>query len=199
MTKHVSQDDRRRMIVNAASELIEEQGVLALSMRAVADRAGITRVWLYNYFPDVDAVMLGVWNQWRIDLAGTTDFEPPRGRSVRDYLTNLVTLWLQMPTAAAMIGLHASTYMGMANDGPSSFIRTINADVERRWTLPLIASGVEHDRAVAAVVRVQASGLSTIIAFRRGLLTKENTVKTLNELISATVPAHWQLSDREWN
>lgn len=44
-------------ILSAAMLIVTEEGIAALSMSALAARAGVSRQTLYNYFPDVDAVL----------------------------------------------------------------------------------------------------------------------------------------------
>ena len=47
-------------ILGAAMLIVAEEGIAALSMSALATRAGVSRQTLYNYFPDVDAVLAGM-------------------------------------------------------------------------------------------------------------------------------------------
>jgi AcrR family transcriptional regulator len=55
-------DTHRRQVheavLDAAAELIAEQGPMSLSMSAIAERAGIGRATLYKYFPDVESILL---------------------------------------------------------------------------------------------------------------------------------------------
>ena len=57
-------------ILGAAMRIVEEEGIAGLSMSSLAQRAGVSRQTLYNYFPDVDAVLGGL-----VDLgdAGTDE------------------------------------------------------------------------------------------------------------------------------
>src|SRR5688500_9777157 len=45
-------------ILDATAELVAERGPLSVAMTAVAERAGIGRHTLYNYFADVDAILV---------------------------------------------------------------------------------------------------------------------------------------------
>jgi len=47
---------RAREIVNAARELLEEEGIEALSMRRIAQRLGIRAPSIYKHLPDKDAL-----------------------------------------------------------------------------------------------------------------------------------------------
>ncbi|MDA8056729.1 MAG: TetR/AcrR family transcriptional regulator [Actinomycetota bacterium] len=51
---------QRDHIVTVAFELLRERGMAALTMSAVAARAGLSRATVYRYFPDVDA-LLSAW------------------------------------------------------------------------------------------------------------------------------------------
>lgn len=50
-------DEQRRRIAQTALELLMEFGSAALTMSALAERAGISRQTLYRYFPDLDSVL----------------------------------------------------------------------------------------------------------------------------------------------
>lgn len=47
-------------ILMAAMIIVAQDGAAALSMSAVAARAGVSRQTLYGYFPDVDAILAGL-------------------------------------------------------------------------------------------------------------------------------------------
>jgi AcrR family transcriptional regulator len=53
----------RERIVDAAVDLIEEEGIEALSMRRVAARLGVAAMSLYNHVPSKDALLDGVAGQ----------------------------------------------------------------------------------------------------------------------------------------
>jgi AcrR family transcriptional regulator len=55
----------RDAILTATAELIDEQGLLSVTMSAIAERTGIGRATLYKYFPDVEAILLA-WHEARI-------------------------------------------------------------------------------------------------------------------------------------
>ena len=45
-------------IVDSTWALVQERGLLAVTMSEIADRSGIGRATLYKYFPDVEAILL---------------------------------------------------------------------------------------------------------------------------------------------
>jgi len=48
----------RERIIDAAIDLVAEEGVTKASMAALAQRAGIGRATLYKYFPDVEHALI---------------------------------------------------------------------------------------------------------------------------------------------
>ena len=57
----------REAILDAVGELVMSQGVLALSMSAVAEAAGIGRATLYKYFPDTEE-LLAAWHERHVQV-----------------------------------------------------------------------------------------------------------------------------------
>jgi AcrR family transcriptional regulator len=55
----------REAILDATAALVDENGLVALSMSQIADRAGIGRATLYKYFPDLQTVV-GTWHERQI-------------------------------------------------------------------------------------------------------------------------------------
>ncbi len=50
----------RETIIAAALEIVEEQGLKKLTMRALGDRLGVEAMALYHYFPSKDALLEAV-------------------------------------------------------------------------------------------------------------------------------------------
>ena len=61
-------DDRKRDIVNAARDLIEERGLAHISNKEVAAQAGISRGALYYYYPDKNSLVEAVLDDYIDDL-----------------------------------------------------------------------------------------------------------------------------------
>jgi AcrR family transcriptional regulator len=53
-------DDKRRLILDQALALVDEKGLGAMSMRAVAERVGLTSMALYPYVGGKDALLDGL-------------------------------------------------------------------------------------------------------------------------------------------
>ncbi|MGK5684823.1 TetR/AcrR family transcriptional regulator [Actinoplanes sp. URMC 104] len=63
-------DDRRRLILDQALALVDERGLAAMSMRAVAERVGLTSMALYPYVGGKDALLDGLVDLLTLELGG---------------------------------------------------------------------------------------------------------------------------------
>jgi AcrR family transcriptional regulator len=55
----------RDAILDTTAALVAEQGLLSMTMSAIAERTGIGRATLYKYFPDVEAILLA-WHERQV-------------------------------------------------------------------------------------------------------------------------------------
>ena len=75
----------RDAILDTTWALVEEHGLLSVTMSQIAEKAGIGRATLYKYFPDVEAILLA-WHERHVSghlehLAEVRDrFGDARGR-----------------------------------------------------------------------------------------------------------------------
>jgi AcrR family transcriptional regulator len=63
-----SVDDKRRLILDQALALVDERGLAAMSMRAVAERVGLTSMALYPYVGGKDALLDGLVDLLHLEL-----------------------------------------------------------------------------------------------------------------------------------
>jgi AcrR family transcriptional regulator len=56
----------REATMRATVELVAEEGLRAVTMSQIAERAGIGRATLYKYFPDVEAILLA-WHERQVE------------------------------------------------------------------------------------------------------------------------------------
>ena len=64
----VAVDDKRRLILDQALALVDERGLAAMSMRAVAERVGLTSMALYPYVGGKDALLDGLVDLLHLEL-----------------------------------------------------------------------------------------------------------------------------------
>jgi AcrR family transcriptional regulator len=57
--------DVRHAIVQATAELVDEHGLMSVTMSQIAEQSGIGRATLYKYFPDIESILLA-WHHQQI-------------------------------------------------------------------------------------------------------------------------------------
>src|SRR3989337_4502595 len=86
-------------VLAATRELAERGGYEAVTMQAVADRAGVSRATLYRYVASRDQLLMEVSAAWTEEVLAPLDAHPPRGRSAASRVT---TVLARMVDAAAI-------------------------------------------------------------------------------------------------
>jgi AcrR family transcriptional regulator len=107
-------DDKRRLILDQALALVDERGLAAMSMRAVAERVGLTSMALYPYVGGKDALLDGLVDLLHAELGTAYGTDPAEldwrqrlralGRAVRTLSRahpGAYPLLLNRPAAAA--------------------------------------------------------------------------------------------------
>ncbi|WP_305789383.1 TetR/AcrR family transcriptional regulator [Symbioplanes lichenis] len=69
-------DDKRRLILDQALALVDERGLGAMSMRAVAERVGLTSMALYPYVGGKDALLDGLVDLLHLELGDRYGTDP---------------------------------------------------------------------------------------------------------------------------
>lgn len=105
MTDPEAGDDRRSAILRAASEIVTEGGYQALSIRALAKRAGMSLGLLYYYFADKHAVFEALMQHHQARMRQELDAFP-REHGLIALLSHLVPLartqWQQVGRMVAV-------------------------------------------------------------------------------------------------
>ena len=115
-------------IAASAMAIIAGVGVSALTMSAIASEADISRQTLYKYFPDVDAVLLGMT---RLSEAMESDLSE-RVERAEDATAGLL-LFVEASLAAAAVG-HPSP-AALASTLPPEARASLQAHVDRAESL----------------------------------------------------------------
>lgn len=86
--------ERRRAISDAALTLFLSEGYDAVSIRRVADRAGVTPKTLYNYFDSKLALLLSLWSEIFADVFAALE-EVESGDGPLAHHSNVCTAYVQ--------------------------------------------------------------------------------------------------------
>ena len=95
------QEEGRARILEAARALFDEGGVGALSIRAIATRAGMPTMTLYSYFPGKVALVRALWSEafapLFAEMAAAEAAEADPKLRLRKVAQTLVDYWLKHP------------------------------------------------------------------------------------------------------
>lgn len=190
---------RREQIVQAARGLAMEQGVSALSVRAVADRAGIGASTLRHYFPTQralhDAVMQELFDAEVSDLR-------IEDRSL-DPVTRLSTCMLQfLPTVeqgvaplGAWLAMYAAALGPEGTAAQQQMLEVVEASARRRvrgWLAQLDREGVLRagdPELHASTLLVVVDGLALGLLTPGSPLDADGVVAILRSVVAGCVVA----------
>jgi AcrR family transcriptional regulator len=124
----VPRGERREQLLDVALELLVHDGFDALSMEAVARRAGVNRVVVYRSFPNKGVLLVALLHRERRRTERQLDAlipDDPGGRDPRDVLLDGLTGFLDAVAAAPL------TWQ-LALLPPESAPQALRQDVDRR-------------------------------------------------------------------
>lgn len=86
-------NDKKKRLLTAASELVEEEGVVKLTLEAVAQRAGMSKGGLLYHYPNKKALIKGMVEDWSNNyfesiLTLVNDDKVDKGKWSRAYVTS---------------------------------------------------------------------------------------------------------------
>ncbi len=87
-------DQERARIAAIAGDLFQKEGVAAISMRRLAQEAGVTPRTLYAYFAAKRDILQHIWEAFFIDLFDQIDEVAQSNRSARDRLRAACLLYI---------------------------------------------------------------------------------------------------------
>ncbi|GIM92511.1 TetR/AcrR family transcriptional regulator [Paractinoplanes toevensis] len=149
-------DDKRRLILDQALALVDERGLAAMSMRAVAERVGLTSMALYPYVGGKDALLDGLVDLLHQELGSSV-----AGAGDPDWRTRLRALG------------RAVRQLAFAHPGAFPLLLNRSAAGASASWLTAALRGILHDAGVDAA---RVPGLARMIcAFLLGYATGEVT------------------------
>jgi AcrR family transcriptional regulator len=116
-------------VIDAAAALVREQGIRAITMSHIAEKADIGRATLYKYFPDVDAI-LAAWHERQIG-AHMHELQRigARGRdplaSLRSVLERYALIQYEHDGAEDVAQLHRGQHVARAQQHLYDFIASL--------------------------------------------------------------------------
>jgi AcrR family transcriptional regulator len=125
--------DRRAVITAAARTLFAEEGYAAISIRRIADAAGMTPMTLYTYFTSKADLLRDLWSDVIVDLFDALDEVAELERNPRKRLLEVssayVRYWVDHPDRYRMV------FMTEGVSQPEVSVFVANDDIGNRFAL----------------------------------------------------------------
>jgi AcrR family transcriptional regulator len=186
-TIHLSRDERLTSILRAASDIIIESGIEATTITAIATRSGVSRQWLYDFFPDVEAIMRALYEEAQREFFVDGPLLLPGDDDFVDFVKRGAVAWLQMPVAFAILTSHALNG-GVRSNSPSVTLRSfILESFERSWIDPFIAFGYAREVLYGSIMTIISTAVGLNIAVAEDLTTYEVAERRLFTVIEAII------------
>lgn len=169
---------RRREILNAAAEIVVEQGTAALTHRAAAARAGVALGSTTRYFPSIDDLREATLRMLGDEIdAGLAEIERDlsSGEDPAERVAALMHDFLHDPRQ-----VHATVALVTAATSDASL-----RSLARRWTdrlTDVLARHVGSERAVAA--EVYLDGATVHAALHDRPLSREAVTRTVRAIFA---------------
>ena len=182
----------REHILDAAGQLLHEEGPDGLSIRAIADRVGVSHMVLYTYFANRDALVASLRDRHRQMIEAQHEDLLNRARTgdpvaaVKTLLEDYVRFARRNPRMFCFVW--AALY-GEPNCAPSRHRSRIQEEIG--FLRDLIQIGIDRgslarrDAATAAIVLTGMITGSLSMAHQPGLFDKGTLEQVEEELVSA--------------
>jgi AcrR family transcriptional regulator len=158
---------RRDQILQAASEVISENGYERSSVDQIAKRAGLSRSTVYEYFPSKDEILKGCFAARREALAESLARRIDRASGMEQQLTAFFEICLSRVDENReffrAIAFPIPLYQATAQEGPGGtefalVLKNFNDVVDR-----ILVEGFERGELLRPVSPADRSGLGTLI------------------------------------
>jgi AcrR family transcriptional regulator len=184
-TLHLSRDERVSSILHAASEIVMESGVEAATITAIATRSGVSRQWLYDFFPDVNAIFGALYDEVQSKYFSSPEVPLPKTSNFGDFVKQQSSIYLTMPVAYAMVTSYALNGGSRSSSSGSALRAMMLKSFETDWVDPLVAVGFARAEVFGTILTITNAAVGLNIAINEGLTTYEVAEHRLHAIIDA--------------
>ncbi|WP_077328657.1 TetR/AcrR family transcriptional regulator [Virgibacillus siamensis] len=176
----MAKNDTRYKILEAASSIVQEDGILDLTLEAAADRAGVSKGGLLYHFPSKDALIGGMvqylMENYAASMQQEADQDPDeKGRWTRAFIKE--TFQQSTPSKNMDAGLMAAAAFN------PDLLKPVQ-DAYENWQQKIENDGFEPVN--ATILRLAVDGLWFSEIFGLAPLEKNRRAKVLERLIQLT-------------
>ena len=171
--RRISGDARRTRFLDAAAEIIVEQGIGAVTMDGVAARTGVDKRLGYRYFTNRDAMLDALLQREITKITERTDARLPPNPTYEQRLRESTVVWLTSFVEAGPL-MHRLVYdwhpVGVGS-------RTVRRKALDEWVEAMVAS---FD---VTVVEAEISARAMLSALRGAVEALEDNVAPVGQII----------------
>lgn len=183
--------DRRRALVRAAAELLTQRGVVAVQFPDVAAAAGVTRQFVYRFFPNRQALLVAVLEDFADELGRR--FAASAAHRLPADIAEATRIFVE----AVCDSIEAKTagpwqLLGAPGDDPD--VRRIASEIEERLLAPwrpriAVTTGAGR-REVATLARmIVAAGRVVLDRWNAREITRDEAARDATRGVSALLAA----------
>ncbi len=184
-TIHLSRDERIGTILQATSEIVMESGVEAATITSIATRSGVSRQWLYDFFPDVNAIFAALYDEVQRKYFATNPVALPRTADFSEYVKRQSSVYLTMPVAYAMVTSYALNGGSRSSSSAAALREMMLQTFETDWVAPLVEAGFGRDAVLGSILTVTNAAVGLNIAINEGLTSYEVAERRLHAIVDA--------------
>lgn len=186
---YLKHDDRRRMLLDVAANVVENRGWSTLTMSALAERAGTSRQLVYYHFPNLETLVAKTaWHIFNDTIEQTRASIAAFPDNLRNATANAEEVTLDLPPGRsdALWQLIAGT----AGETPE--LERIRRDIRKlitdTWLPPVqreLAMDTEDARLFSWMAVMAFWGMRQLV--RDGVITRARGVAAFNDLLDRLV------------
>jgi len=174
-------------ILQAAMDVVMEKGIEAATVTAIANRSGVSRQWLYDFFPDVDSILAALYEETQREYFAAPRAQRPPASNFADFVEQETLIWLELPVAFCIVTSYALNG-GTANANSGSTLRNlILGSFDDVWVAPLVKAGYTSEEVYASIITITNCVVGLAIAVHEGLTTKEHARARVSSVVHAVV------------
>jgi AcrR family transcriptional regulator len=174
-------------ILHAATDVVMEKGIEAATITAIANRSGVSRQWLYDFFPDVDSILAALYEETQREYFTGPRFDPSTATTFAEYVEKESLAFLDMPVAFAIVTSYALNG-GTSKSSSGSALRDLILDsYEQAWVTPLVKIGFTREQVYASIVAITNCIVGLSIAIHEGLTSRDIAEQRVIAVVRAIV------------
>lgn len=171
--------ERRQALLDAAARLLSEQGVDAVQFAEVAAAAGVTRQLVYRFFPNRQALVMAVLEDFAAEL--TRRFGEGATRIIPGSLGDAARIFVEA-VCDTIEAKGIGAWQLLDAKGPDPEIARLGQAIQDRlvepWYARIAATTGASEREVAALARmIVAAGRAVLDLWYAGGLTRDEAVR----------------------